>query len=404
VAKFRGSDLADTITPTFVSPGVAADPPGSLPGVNDTIYGQQGDDTLQAGSGNYNRLYGNEGDDVLKGGTGSDFFYGDAGIDTMEGGTGHDTYVVDNALDIIIESSDGAGGDDHVNAGVDWVLADGLESLSLTAAVTYFEPGSEYLSSYYSYGQSGTGNAGDNYLEGNQLANSLYGMFGNDTLFGAGNNDTLVGGAGKDVILGRLGDVVDGGIGNDTLSYAVDGRVQIDLGTGVVTFLDHAKATSSFVGIENATGGNRNDILIGSGAANVLRGDSGHDKFFSGNGADTLIGGTGNDTFKYNVLRSSTPDSRDSIAADDGRAAFELPGVIGGDKIDLAGIDANRSTTANDAFLFGGTGRGHVWAVDSGSDTIIRANVDADAAAEFELLIADGTVLASAYTAEDFIL
>ena len=45
------------------------------------MFGQQGDDALQASSGS-NYLYGNEGNDVLTGGTGSDYLYGDAGIDT----------------------------------------------------------------------------------------------------------------------------------------------------------------------------------------------------------------------------------------------------------------------------------------------------------------------------------
>ena len=72
--------------------------------------------------------------------------------------------------------------------------------------------------------------------------------------------------------------------------------------------------------------------------------------------------------------------------------------------IDLSGIDANTSVAGNQAFLFGGTGIGHLSLVNSGTTTIVNGNVDADAAFEFVLAIEDGSLLASAYKAGDFIL
>ena len=59
---------------------------------------------------------------------------------------------------------------------------------------------------------------------------------------------------------------------------------------------------------------------------------------------------------------------------------------------------------ANDTFVFGGTGRGHVWLTESGTNTILNANVDNDAAAEFQVVIEDAGVRAGAYAASDFIL
>ena len=58
----------------------------------------------------------------------------------------------------------------------------------------------------------------------------------------------------------------------------------------------------------------------------------------------------------------------------------------------------------NQAFLFGGSGLGRVSVVDSGAEFLIRCNVDKDAAFEFELIIEDAGVLASAYRAGDLIL
>ena len=42
--------------------------------------------------------------------------------------------------------------------------------------------------------------------------------------------------------------------------------------------------------------------------------------------------------------------------------------------------------------------------MNSGSSTIVRCNTDGDSAFEFELVIEDGGVAASAYRADDFIL
>jgi hypothetical protein len=78
--------------------------------------------------------------------------------------------------------------------------------------------------------------------------------------------------------------------------------------------------------------------------------------------------------------------------------------VAGGDRIDLSGIDANKSVAGNQAFVFGGTGIGHVSVVNAGSNGIVRCNTDKDAAFELEIVIEDGGILAAAYRGGDFIL
>ena len=84
--------------------------------------------------------------------------------------------------------------------------------------------------------------------------------------------------------------------------------------------------------------------------------------------------------------------------------AFEGAGGAPGDKIDLSSLDANVNAAGDQAFIFGGTGIRHVWCVNSGTTTRVFANVDGDAAAEVQIDIFDGAVLASAYKAVDFIL
>ena len=84
---------------------------------------------------------------------------------------------------------------------------------------------------------------------------------------------------------------------------------------------------------------------------------------------------------------------------------FEWPGDALGDLIDVSEIDANTTTAANDAFIFGGTGKGHLSVVDDGalsSLSIVRGNTDNDAAFEFEVAIEDSLAFAAWYNASDF--
>ncbi|GBD43527.1 Serralysin [bacterium HR40] len=57
--------------------------------------------------------------------------------------------------------------------------------------------------------------------------------------------------------------------------------------------------------IENAIGGRSDDILVGNGLANLLRGEDGNDLLLGLAGSDRLVGGTGND-----ILRGGAGDDR----------------------------------------------------------------------------------------------
>jgi VCBS repeat-containing protein len=186
-------------------------------------------------------------------------------------------------------------------------------------------------------------------------------MTGSGVIQGTVFDDEIYGGSGLDRIFGKEGnDRLYGNGGNDRLH-----------------------------------GGPGNDTLSGMGGADLLTG---------GAGADVLIGGLGADRFEFKSAGQSTPLARDIIQAGDGAIAFQGAGAPGGDVIDLAGVDANHALAGDQAFIFGGTGRGHLSLEDVGSQTVLRGNVNANPDFEFELLIDDGRVLASAYTAADFAL
>ncbi|OQX07527.1 MAG: hypothetical protein BWK76_24745, partial [Desulfobulbaceae bacterium A2] len=117
-----------------------------------------------SGAGNAldNVLTGNSAANTLSGGAGNDLLDGKAGSDTQQGGLGDDVYIVDTT-DVIVENAD--EGLDTVLASTSHTLAAHVENLTLTGTG----------------GFSGTGNALNNVLIGNDAANTLNGGAGNDT-------------------------------------------------------------------------------------------------------------------------------------------------------------------------------------------------------------------------------
>ena len=152
---------------------------------NDTLYGGDTYDTLSGDDGD-DKLYGENGDDWLMGGAGNDVLDGGTGADRMEGGDGNDVYYVDNAGDAVTEYvSLGQGGRDRVVASIDYALGQNVEDLTLIGTAI-----------------RATGNALDNVIIGNQMANVINGQSGNDRLTGGGGADLFIfsGQSGKDVI------------------------------------------------------------------------------------------------------------------------------------------------------------------------------------------------------------
>jgi len=387
---------------------------------NDKLFGQGGNDLLAGGAG-FDELVGGLGDDALYGGTDNDLLFGEpgddlldggAGADRMLGGTGNDTYYVDNAGDQVIEQA---------AAGIDTVWSS-LATTALYANVEILRFNG--VGSFAGYG--------------NGLDNTIAGGAGNDRLEGGDGNDVLIGGAGADTLVG--------GAGIDTASYAtatsavnaqlrtggIAGEARSDTYSGVENLTgsgygdtligdDQANRLTCLGGDDYAVGLGGNDVLVGGAGIDRLFGDDGNDtlvggdgidQLFGGNGSDLLrggrgidilIGGLGADVFDFDRVADSDPGGRDVIRADAGAIVFEGAGVAGGDRIDLSGIDANASVAGNQTFGFGGTGIGRVSLVNDGSNTIVRCNTDNDTAFEFELLIEDGGVLASAYRAGDFV-
>jgi VCBS repeat-containing protein len=127
----------------------------------ENVIGSAFDDTLTGDGGN-NTLDGAAGDDVLAGGDGADVLIGGTGADEMFGGTNDDVYYIDNAGDTVTEA--GSSGNDTVRSSISVTLAAGasiehLETADASATTAIGLTGNEL-------GQSLSGNAGDNLLDG----------------------------------------------------------------------------------------------------------------------------------------------------------------------------------------------------------------------------------------------
>ncbi len=197
---------------------------------------------------------------------------------------------------------------------------------------------------------------------------------------GTRSADQIAGTAAADVVNARGGaDSVRGRFGADVLSGAR--------------------------GADELNGGHGADGLYGGPGRDSLVGELGGDLLVGGGKADALTGGSGADVFAFEHARDSTARHRDVILAVERGTAFGKPGGKPGDIMDLSGIDANVDRGGDQAFRFGSAESiGRVWLEEEDGMTIVRANVDDDARAEFELAISDRSVSATDYVATDFAL
>lgn len=324
-------------------------------GGNDTLYGEDGNDSL----------YGGMGDDVLFGGTGNDTLIGDRtseadgpligndyldggeGADSLFGGDGNDTLVYDSN-DVYIDG--GEGTDLLLFTGMQGVNIDLVDLLKDTSKIKNIE-----IFQGTNYGDTITGDSGNNVLHGGNGDDVLSGGAGNDTLFGDAGNNTLDGGDGNDLLVGGAGaDQFVGGAGIDIVTYELSTvGVQASLTAGVVGGMGASGDT--FSGVENLIGSMSNDTLLGNADDNQMLGLDGNDSMVGGDGNDYLDGGAANDT-----LQGGLGD--DTLL---GGAGDDL--LVGN-----GGYDFIDGGAGNDTYLFGtGSGYDHIFeAANGGTDNL----------------------------------
>ena len=355
---------------------------------DDKLYGGQGNDMLKGGQGN-DMLWGGSGNDTLEGGEGNDVLRGGPGYDTYKGGAGDDMIYVDKGDHAGAQDGvDGGADTDTVSfenfndynakrsedEGVEVDLSDngvykGIENLigtdfddTLTGdtGANRIEGGDggddldgrdgEDTLSYVSSGRGVSinlkkstaigghatsdsitnfenviGSAYDDFLVGDEKANTLTGLAGDDELTGGEGDDTLEGGAGADVL--------DGGEGENTLSYASStGGVTVNLkdlkASGGHARGDEIRPADERVDhdgddktpeikvatFSNVKGSAHNDSLTGDYRDNMLKGGSGDDVLNGQEGADELRGGPGADRLDGGSSKDGDGDQHVDIA------------------------------------------------------------------------------------------
>ena len=362
-----------------------------------TVNGFDGDDLLRGGSRSL-KAYGEDGSDTLIGGAADDTLQGGDGADVMHGGKGLD-FIYD--MDVADPDSmfGGAGDDFMIGGGVgDWL--DGgagrdetlyhsdssygeTVDLSGTGADSIFLPDGVALVGFERITVI-MGQGADRVVMG-ELDSTINGLAGDDTLLGGSGRDRLLGGDGDDIL--------NGGADVDGASFAsgVQG-VSVDL--RITTAQDTGQGLDLLVGIENLYGSGADDRLVGSDSANliagsygddVIKGLGGDDSLATGAGSDTLTGGKGQDRFTINASLFDAAVERGVITD-----------LTAGETVDFTLTDADATTSeVNDAFLrvdafSGQAGEATAFYDAARNATLIRLDLDGDAASDFDLVITGG--------------
>jgi Ca2+-binding RTX toxin-like protein len=310
----------------------------------DTLSGGLGNDTISGLGGNDN-LSGRDGNDILDGDAGDDFLYVGSGSDTVIGGAGKDTVSYESSsTGVALTLVGGVGRAVHGTStdsvsGIENVLGSSFgDSIALgdsdtTGAYVFGFGGNDVLTSGASY-QNFIGGSGADTIDGgvgpggdqvsyaytyNDLAVTGRGVIVDlaagtaidnwgsqdvlrniENIEGSQYDDSLAGDSNTNYINGGAGaDTIDGGAGNDQVNYyfiagdhtgylPVTGRgVSVNLAAGTAT--DNWGNQDVLRNIEQVSGSQYDDSLVG---------DSNNNSIYGGSGADTLDGGAGDDWLK----------------------------------------------------------------------------------------------------------
>jgi Ca2+-binding RTX toxin-like protein len=206
------------------------------------------------------------------------------------------------------------------------------------------------------------GTAGDDVicgLGGNDMIDALG---GNDTVFGGDGDDVITAGAGNDTIRGDNGDdTLNGGAGNDV----IDGGAGTDMGSwaGAPTAVSVDLLANTATGwgsdtlalLEQALGGEHDDVLRGNGLANTLWGGRGDDVLKGRSNSDILNGGDGNDDLRGETGNDQAFGDAGNDRVDGGPGVDLVKGDAGDDHV-FGGAGNDNSPNGTTAGVHGGTG------------------------------------------------
>lgn len=361
---FRGGN--DVIVASTGS-GVSVNMKGDL----DSAAGNLG--TIIAGN---DRLTAGAGNDILRGDGlsfgalgGDDILDGRGGNDIIDGNGGIDTAVFSLALGVTVNLG-GIAGSNAANAGDPFeAIGQGFDQLIDIENVT--------------------GSSKGDTITGNAVANILNGAGGIDTLRGLAGNDIYVVDNAADVVLEVAGQGTADRV-RTSASYALSAAANIE-------FLETASAAARTAinltanAFANTITGNAGaNILTGLAGNDALLGLGGADKLLGGAGKDTQTGGTGADLFVFRTATDSVTGANRDVIKD-----FSTSGTT--ERIDLSAFAGTFSFVGAGGFASAGKEVGFSFV---GANTLVKIDLDGDAASEMEILLIGHKVL----TATDFAL
>ncbi|MGS4984906.1 Hemolysin-type calcium-binding repeat-containing protein [Pseudosulfitobacter pseudonitzschiae] len=209
-------------------------------------------------------------------------------------------------------------------------------------------------------------------FDGGIVLGVIDGGLGNDTLTGGSNADFMDGGDDNDRLFGRGGDDdLRGGLGSDFMSGGMgDDQIIGDDGS------------------DKMFGGSGDDTLNGGRDKDTIHGGDGNDEIKGGRLNDVLNGGAGADVFVYGVKQDSSTGASDVIQD------YE----VGIDKIDLSAVASGLTFVGTAAFS--GTGNEVRYDIAGNGRTYIQVDTDANGSADMRIWLTD----VGALGAVDFVL
>ncbi|WP_165843969.1 right-handed parallel beta-helix repeat-containing protein [Phenylobacterium kunshanense] len=335
--------------------------------IGDLVVGGRGDDSLIGGYG-HDTLVGGAGADLLSGSRGHDVLQGDAGADTFNFAK---DYPTNGGFDIIVDFDRTEGDIINLHSIDANTATTGDDAFAFIGQDAFHKVAGE-LRVKVSDGNSII--EGD--VDGDGVADFSIKVMGVTDL---SSNDF------KGVATGSTATTAakSGTTSSVTTETATALPQQLDTTAGMKLSASGSKGSV-------LVGGRGGDTLTGLHANDTLIGGDGKDYLSGSRGDDLLVGGAGADTFNFAADYASVGGT--DVVQDFSHAD--------GDILRLSSMDANTTTTANEAFTFIGTSSfrgaaGEVrYAVVDGN-AIVQGDVNGDGVADFSIkLIGVGTLVA----------
>jgi len=281
-----------------------------------TNDGDSGTDTLS----NFENVTGSSHNDTITGSSGTNVIQGGAGIDALDGGSGSDTVDYSAAaggINVNLSSgtatNDGDGSTDTLSNFENVTGSANNDTITGNSGNNIIDGGTGTDTVTYA---TATAAVTVDLSSGTATGDGSDTLFNIENVTGSSYNDTLVSSSGSNVISG-------GTTGTDTVSYsAAASGVIVNLGTGTAT----GDGADTLTSIENAIGSAYNDTFTGSSGSNVIDGGDGNDTISYASAASAVTvdlstgsaTGDGSDTISNieNVTASANNDTITASSAD----------------------------------------------------------------------------------------